>query len=248
MHNAQPFVTIIFMKHVPSISVVIPAYNEEKYITSCLTSITKQTFNNPYEIIVVDNNSTDSTAAIAKKFTTKVYKEKNKGYAHAMNAAVRYAKAPIIAVTDADCIVPPTWLETMYAAFEKYPDVVGISGPFILYDASQLTKAVLRITNIVAPKLFIVSLIGMNMAYQKSACIAVGGYDPKATPQADTQFGLKLKKQGRLLFLKHNIVQSSARRFTSPHIALYEYVTRTLNVPALKISGKTIFRTMNDYR
>ena len=62
----------------PAISVVIPAFNEEKYLPACLEALKKQTFKN-YELIVVDNNSTDKTAQIAKKFGARVVKEKKQG-------------------------------------------------------------------------------------------------------------------------------------------------------------------------
>lgn len=94
------------MKKRPAVSVVIPAYNEERYLAACLTSLQKQTLKN-FETIVVDNNSTDKTAEIARRFGAKVVKELKQGIIPARERGFREAKAEIIARTDADTIVAP---------------------------------------------------------------------------------------------------------------------------------------------
>ena len=112
----------------PEISVVIPAYNEAKYLPKCLESIIKQTFNN-YEIIVVDNNSTDNTAWIARSFGARVVKEKIQGMIPARERGFREAKAEIIARTDADTVVTKDWLEKIFRTFQTNPEVIALSGP-----------------------------------------------------------------------------------------------------------------------
>ena len=93
-----------------NISVVIPTFNEEKLLSKCLESLQKQTVK-PFEIIVVDNNSTDTTAAIAKKMGVKVISEKNQGISFARNAGFNAAKGDIIARLDADTTALPNWIE-----------------------------------------------------------------------------------------------------------------------------------------
>ena len=92
------------------ISVIVPAYNEEKYIAQCLKSLTDQTFKD-YELIVVNNNSTDDTEKAAKKCVNKIFLEKKKGYIHAVNRGVKEAKGKIITFCDADSMYPRDWLE-----------------------------------------------------------------------------------------------------------------------------------------
>lgn len=92
------------------ISVVIPAFNEEAYIKQCLTSLVNQQTTEAYEVIVVDNNSTDSTIQIVQKFNQllnlKIIHEKVKGRGSARKRAFYETSGKIILSTDADAIVP----------------------------------------------------------------------------------------------------------------------------------------------
>ena len=95
------------------VTVVIAAYNEEKDLPKCLTAITTQNFpKDDYEIIVVDNNSTDKTAEIAKSFGVKVITETKQGNTFAVKKGMDGAMGEIIANTDADTVVFSDWLST----------------------------------------------------------------------------------------------------------------------------------------
>jgi glycosyltransferase involved in cell wall biosynthesis len=94
-----------------------------------LQSLQKQTCTIPYEVIVVDNNSTDKTAEIAHKYGAKVVFEKTPGYAFACNAGFAAATGEIIARADADYVQPPEWLQNIWDAFEKDPKLVALGGP-----------------------------------------------------------------------------------------------------------------------
>lgn len=111
----------------PAISVVIPAYNEEKYLPICLSSLQKQTFRD-FEVIVVDNNSTDKTAQIARSFGAKVVKEKIQGMIPARERGFKEAQAEIIARTDADSLVSPNWIERIFKTFTCNPHLVAVTG------------------------------------------------------------------------------------------------------------------------
>ncbi len=116
-----------------SISVVIPAYNEQAYLAQCLDSLISQK-TAPDEIIVVDNNSTDDTARIARSYSgVKVIAEPKQGIVHARNAGFNAAEGDIIARCDADSILPPSWIQQILAAF-KAGDIAAISGPCSFYD------------------------------------------------------------------------------------------------------------------
>lgn len=114
------------------ISVVIPAYNEEKYIEQCLTHITNQE-ESPFEIIVVDNNSTDRTAELAKRFNVKVVPEPKQGMIPARNAGFDAAQGDIIARTDADVIVPQDWTKKIRLNFEQHK-IDALTGPLEYYE------------------------------------------------------------------------------------------------------------------
>lgn len=95
----------------PLISVIVPAYNEEKYIRACLDSLTNQDLPKRFfEIIVVDNNSTDKTKEIIKKFPVKYTFEEKRNVVAAKQRGVKIAKGKIIASADADTFYPKSWL------------------------------------------------------------------------------------------------------------------------------------------
>ena len=95
------------------ISVIVPAYNEQALIGRCLDSLLNQSLDKEaYEIIVIDNGSTDATASIAIEKGVRVEREAEKGYVHAIRHGIDVSQADIIAFTDADCRVPPDWTIT----------------------------------------------------------------------------------------------------------------------------------------
>lgn len=121
--------TLLKLSKKPAISVIIPSYNEEKLLPECLTSLTKQTFTD-FEVIVVDNNCRDKTPEIAKRFGARVVKEKKQGMIAARQKGFAVAKGTIIARIDADAQANSDWLSVIHKTFEKYPEVVGITGNF----------------------------------------------------------------------------------------------------------------------
>jgi len=120
----------------PSISVVMPAHNEAAGIARCLDALAAQTVQ-PDEIIVVDNNSTDQTAAIAATYKkVRVVKETAKGVTRARARGYDEAKSDIIARIDADVIVAPNWVETIVETFRLNPEVDALAGPAAVADLS----------------------------------------------------------------------------------------------------------------
>ena len=112
----------------PKVSIVIPVYNEQKYIRNCLLSIQQQTVK-PFEVIVVDNNSTDQTVDVAKEFDfVKILHEKRQGIAPTRATGCDAAKGEIIGRLDADTVLSPGWVETVSSHFNKDPELVGIGG------------------------------------------------------------------------------------------------------------------------
>lgn len=99
------------------ISIIIPAYNEEKGIAKTLQQIPKS--EKILEIIVVDNNSKDKTAEIAQKFKAKIIKEKNQGYGYALLKGFKEAKGNIIITLDADAQYPVEKILELIEYFEK---------------------------------------------------------------------------------------------------------------------------------
>lgn len=101
----------------PKVSVIIPVYNGEKTLKLCLNSILNQTYDN-YEVILVDNNSTDKTKEIIKEFQKKdkdikYIFENQIGRGAARNTGEKEASGDIILMTDCDCIIPFDWINKM---------------------------------------------------------------------------------------------------------------------------------------
>ena len=115
------------------ISLVIPVFNEQDYLGTCLSAIANQT-EMPDEVIVVDNGSTDSTVTIAEQFRfVKVIHESCRGVVFARNRGFDLASGDIIGRIDADTILPPRWTENIKEAFTN-GSITAVTGPVSYYD------------------------------------------------------------------------------------------------------------------
>lgn len=116
-----------------TLSIVIPVYNEEDYLPACLDAIADQTVV-PKEVIVVDNNSTDDTARIARRYSfVKVIKERRQGVFFAARRGFNAAKSDIIGRIDADTLLPPDWTEIALREISD-KNVAAVTGPVNYYD------------------------------------------------------------------------------------------------------------------
>jgi len=119
----------------PRVSVVIPVYQGERDIAACLRSVLDQSIpRDLYEVIVVNNGSTDRTAAIVAEFPVGVVDEPRRGVSHARNAGVAHARGELIAFTDVDCVADHHWIEALVARFDSEPDLGGVGGYIAGYD------------------------------------------------------------------------------------------------------------------
>ena len=115
-------------------SIVIPVYNEAERLDACLSSIAAQT-TAPYEVIVVDNNSTDGSAAIAQRYPfVKLLRENRQGVVHARNRGFNAARGSIIGRIDADTILPACWVAQVQTLFAADKTMSAVSGSAHYYD------------------------------------------------------------------------------------------------------------------
>ncbi len=201
------------------ISVVICAYNEEKRIGKSIEAIQEQDFpKEDFEIVVVNNASTDQTAELAKSYGVRVVYEKEKGIAHARQKGSEEARGEIIAFTDADTHVPNHWLKTIAQAFQKDEKLVGFGGVFRINSGSFMSRLVINhgeyplylLAKIITGKWL---LVGNNMAYKKSAFEKTGGYNTNLSQGEDTDISQKLNKVGKVKLINNFYVYQSGRRF-----------------------------------
>jgi glycosyltransferase involved in cell wall biosynthesis len=200
------------------ISVVIPAYNEEAFLPHLLRSLRNQTFSLPYEILVVDNNSTDKTAEIAKSFGATVISEKQRGYAHACNAGFAAARGEVIARADADYVQPKDWLEKIWKAFEKHPDLIATGGPLYPLESSFLENIIYYPSIVIW--MYILKFLGdgflfPNMAVRKSAFEKTNGFNTTLEFGEDTRMCLELMKLGKVTYSPNIYVYTSIRKMRS---------------------------------
>jgi glycosyltransferase involved in cell wall biosynthesis len=202
----------------PKVSVVIPARNEGGEIELCLKSLADQSFRD-FEILVVDNGSTDDTEAIARRYGCRVVREARPGASFARQRGFEAARGEIIASTDADTVVPPDWLELIIRSFEKNPDQVGVYGKIRLrarrgfgqWLAEFLFKLFLRLNRLLGRPHF----CGPNFAVRRTAFQQAGGFkdgDRFYTASEDLQLSLKLAKEGYILFHRGLVTYTSPRK------------------------------------
>ena len=209
------------------ISVIIPARNEEKYIESCIRSVKLQDFSN-YEIIVVDNGSTDKTAEIAKTLGVRVISESGVGLPRAREKGRGIARGDLLVYLDADMKIPPLYLSRIFEHFEKHENVVAVSNPFFFYDGNWginlLARFFFKIFFPIYCKLLKILkipgvLFGANFAIRRKALEKIGGFNKSIKFYGeDTDISKRISKEGDIDFINNLSTFTSARRYTEQGI------------------------------
>lgn len=203
------------------ITVIVPAFNEEAYVPSTLDSIqSAATYlrTRSYvdvDIIVVDNNSDDGTAVVARNKGVTVVHEPEQGVARARNAGARSADGDILVFVDADVIMPPESLYAIHAAMSDEACVGGAVG--VDYRPKRLSmRMYLRGWRLLARLTGMAQ--GATQFCRRSVFEEVGGYDESAWIGEDVDFYWGLKRFARardrtVQFIRHPRVRPSSRRF-----------------------------------
>lgn len=204
------------------LSIVIPAYNEENYLSACLAGVLAEAARSAdlasIEVLVVDNASTDKTAAVARSFSgVRVVEEPQKGLTRARQKGLSEARGEILAYIDADTRMPPGWIARVLRAFAANLRVVCISGPYIYYDATPLERALVRLYWIflAVPAYWVTRymVVGGNFAARKDSLIEIGGFDPDiAFYGEDTDIARRLHAAGKVQFVLRLPMHTSSRR------------------------------------
>jgi len=186
-------------------SVIVPVFNSEKTISKCLKSLEKQTIKEKFEVIVVDDGSTDNTKKEVKKFKkVKYLYQKNKGPAAARNFGVRKAKGKIVVFIDSDCEADKNMLKELILPF-KNKEIIGAQGSYKSKQTSLMAKFVqIEIESryeLMKKSKFIDFLSTYCCAYRKKDFKEARGFDesfPMASGE-DTELSYKLSKKGKKL-------------------------------------------------
>jgi len=213
----------------PKVSVIIPAYNEEKYIVRTLDALLQQDYEN-YEVIVVNNASTDRTVEVVSSFIYqneltfkfRLLHEKNQGTQFARERGRKTSTGKIIAQLDADCIPPANWI-SMGVRLMQAKNIAAVAGPYDYFDSKFLIRTLTYISQlfILQPLNSLVQLlkkggviIGGNVFIHASILERSGGYNTALRFYGDdVDIALKVSRYGHILFTKKIMVKSSSRRY-----------------------------------
>jgi len=202
------------------ISIVVAARNEEENIERCLKSLVSQTYPaDNYEVIIVDDGSTDKTSSLVKSYSERydnishvplIYDSSQKigRKPIALAKGIAQANGEIILITDADCIVPPRWIEIMVNHFED--GVVFVAGPVAESDSNTFFSKMeqLEFLGLITTAAGLIGIgrpiicNGANLAYRKDAFAAVDGFNAESSSNDDEFLMNKMayRKIGKIVF------------------------------------------------
>lgn len=196
------------------ISVLIPAYNEQRYLPKTLESL-KNLDRKPDEIIVIDGSSTDNTVNVAKNLGAKVITVPHRGIGYARQKGLEAASGDIIAFTDSDTIVPRDWLTKIEYVLSQ-PGVVGVFGTFRVPDGPWPYRLYINIIQPFLNQLYywirLPMAPGQNMAMLKEKALSVGGFPVDFKIAEDIEMARRLMTAGRVILRQDLVVSSSGRR------------------------------------
>lgn len=209
-----------------TISVIVCAHNEARFIQSCLYSLLAQT-RPPDEILLINNASSDETGALAARVPgVRVVDEPRKGLVRARETGRLEATGDLLVYLDADCRAPLQWLERVERRMLRDPALIALSGPYRFWDwdlwgrvlirlydytlapcTQGLVKYVLRIGTV---------FYGGNFAVRREALARIGGFDTRIEFHGeDTNIGRRLFEVGKVSLFLDCYLFTSARRYVA---------------------------------
>ena len=174
-------------------SIIVPAYNSERYIEQCLYSLFSQDYpKKEYEVIVADGGSTDRTLEIAREYEAKILHVPNKAISDNKNKASKVAKGRYLLFTDSDCAVDKEYLKFAEALLKKYDCVGGFYLP--AKNSSWVARGWLLLERKKAG--FVSWVVGGNMAIRKDIFVRVDRFDDSLDTAEDADFCYRLSENG----------------------------------------------------
>ena len=195
----------------PLLSVVVPAYNAADTVGACLVALQRQTYDGPYEVIVVDDGSTDETAALARAAGATVITTPRGRPAAARNSGARAARGAIVCFTDADCAPLPGWLVELTAPLAD-PTIVATKGTYATRQPSLVARFVQLEYEDKYDRLRTQATIDFidtySCAYRRDVLLLNGGFDERFHYLEDQELSFRLAARGyRMVFREAAVVE-----------------------------------------
>jgi len=226
-----------------NVSVIVPTWNEEKYLPNCLRSLTNQANSKPSEVIVVDGGSTDRTVEIAEKHADKVLVEPVKPVGAARNVGAKHAQGDILAFIDADTMASENWIKEIERTLEMNPRAVGVTGPTQPYEGSRLDQLAYHVATgwvqRLSLRLGLPHVAGFNCAYRRDEFWEAEGFDEYRQLSEDITLSLRIRHQGPILFNPEMLAYTSLRRIKNygyPYLTTYY----TMNWATMLLFNRTL--------
>jgi glycosyltransferase involved in cell wall biosynthesis len=205
------------------ISIIIPAFNEESLIKPCLQSVTEavnanRNFGFTHEVIVVDNNSTDNTANLAKQAGARVIFEPVNHIARARSAGATAARGDWLIFIDADCILSSELVKDIFQLIQEGKHV-GAGSTLLMRELPWWARGALNLWTTLSVSFGWAA--GALMACNAKAFHEIGGFNLDLYAAEEIEFSQKLKKWGRAHHLKFAILTEHPLETSSRKIHLY---------------------------
>jgi glycosyltransferase involved in cell wall biosynthesis len=192
----------------PVISVVVPTYNRKHELAGCLRTLEDQSYAGRFEVLVIDDGSTDGTARFLDEHRSDfprvaVHRKRHSGRASTRNAGIKVARGEVVAFIDDDCRADGEWLRVITGAFQADPGLAGLEGRTVT-DQHLVNSMTHNPTNLCG------GYFGTgNIAYRMDALRAAGGFDPAFDPfhNEDLDLGLRVSAAGSVRFCPEMIVR-----------------------------------------
>jgi GT2 family glycosyltransferase len=207
------------LQRVPFVSVIVCSYNGGRTLAACFDSLAKLNYPE-YEVLLVDDGSTDDTAYIAAQFPRVRYiHQSNHGLSHARNTGAAAAKGEVFAYTDSDCMADVDWLYYLIGTLVS-GDYAGAGGPNVTPPAQNWIQACVAAapggpSHVLLTDTIAEHIPGCNMAFHRWAFESIGGFDPEYHKAGDdVDFCWRVQQAGFVIAFSPTAIVWHHRRFT----------------------------------